>query len=199
MAKQKRVFSIGLIGENPNDSNALVALLKQRYEGRFAFTYLGKHRTGDQLSNPKMLRVLQTEFAAKQPALVIYIRDLDALASSTTKWQQRQAEFAKIKQIVGEEALFLLHVYQFEALILADIDAFNRQYRVSYSVKGDPTMVEKPKQKLMSATDKPKAARQYHENDSAEIAAKLDYAKLVKNCGYFRDFDAAFAAKLPKQ
>lgn len=198
MAAQKRVFSIGLIGENPNDSDALVALLKQRYAGRFAFTYLGKNRKGDQLKNPKMLRVLQEEFNAKQPQLVIYIRDLDALASSVAKWRERHEEFAKIKKIVGEEALFLLHIYQFEALILADIVAFNRQYKVTYLVKGDPTMVDNPKKKLISATDKPKAARQYHPNDSAEIAAKLDYAKLVKSCGYFRDFDAAFAAKLPK-
>ena len=198
MVAHKRVFSIGLIGENPNDSDALVALLKQQYAGRFAFTYLGKHRTGDQLNNPKMLRVLQEEFNAKRPQLVIYIRDLDALASSAAKWQERQEEFAKIKKIVGDEALFLLHVYQFEALILADIEVFNQQYKVVYLVKGNPTMVENPKKKLISATDKHKAARQYHPNDSAEIAAKLNYAKLVKSCGYFRDFDAAFAAKLPK-
>lgn len=198
MAAHKHAFSVGLIGENPNDSDALVALLTQRYAGRFAFTYLGKGRTGDQLNNPKMLRVLRQEFDAKQPQLVIYIRDLDALASSVAKWRARHEEFEKIKQIVGNEALFLLHVYQFEALILADIDAFNQQYKVTYSVKGDPTMVENPKKKLISATDKPKAARQYHPNHSAEIAAKLDYGKLVKNCGYFRTFDAAFAAKLPK-
>jgi hypothetical protein len=30
------------------------------------------------------------------------------------------------------------------------------------------------------------------------MAAKLDYAKLVKTCGYFRNFDTALTAKLPK-
>jgi len=197
MAAQKRVFSVGLIGENPNDSDALVALLKQRYAGRFTFTYLGKHRTGDQLNNPKMLRVIRQEFDAKQPQLIVYIRDLDALASSNLNWRERHDEFAKIKSIVGEEALFLLHIYQFEALILADIDAFNRQYGVSYPFKGDPTMVENPKKKLISATDKSKANRQYHPNHSAEIAAQLDYAKLLQKCNYFREFDTEFAAKLP--
>lgn len=198
MAAQKRVFSVGLIGENPNDSDALAALLKQRYSGRCAFTYLGKQCTGDQLKNPKMLRVLQQEYDAKQPRLVIYIRDLDAFASDEHKQRERQQEFAAIKKIVGPEALFLLHVVQFEALLWADIDMINDHYGVSLTSKGDPTRIAQPKKKLISATDKPKANKQYSPNHSAELAAKLDYEKLLNSCGYFRDFDDAFAAKLPR-
>jgi hypothetical protein len=198
MAKREPLFSIGLVGESPNDTDALATLLNQQYPGRFTVTQLVKKQTGDRLNSTKTHLLLAAAYKAKQPRLVIYIRDLDALASNAAKWRERHEEFEKIKKIVGEEALFLLHVYQFEALILADIAAFNRQYKVVYPVKGDPTMVENPKKKLISATDKPKAARQYHPNHSAEMAAKLDYAKLVKTCGYFRNFDTALTAKLPK-
>jgi len=197
MHTQKRGIVVGLIGENPNDTNALRALLMQRYT--FNAINLIKGQTGDRLVNPKAQRALAVEYDKKQPQLVIYIRDLDALASNKAQVRKRHEEFAAINNIVQGRGIFLLHVYQFEALLLADIEVFNQQYKVSFPVKGDPTMVEKPKDKLMAATDKPKAARKYHENDSAELAGLLDYAKLVKNCAYFRAFDAEFAARIAKR
>ena len=196
MPSKTKALTVGLIGENPNDSRALTALLGQRYAGKFAPVPLAKNRTGDQLANPKMLRVLAEEYRLKQPRLVVYIRDLDALASNAAKVREREIEFEKIKNVVGKDALFLLHIYQFEALILADIATFNRLYQVAIAAKGNPTAVENPKKKLVSATDKLKAPRQYHPNHSAEIAAQLNYAELLQNCAYFRAFDAAFAARL---
>lgn len=198
MAKQRHVLTVGLIGESSNDTNALVALLNQRYAGRFAAYQLVKKQDGDRLKSSKTKRLLAAAYAEQRPKLVIYIRDLDALESNATKWRERQAEFEDIKGVVGQEALFLLHIYQFEALLLADIATFNQQYKVAFPVKGDPMMVEKPKNKLKSATDKSKAARQYHENHSAELATKLDYAKLLTNCRYFREFDQEFADRLSK-
>jgi hypothetical protein len=196
MKTAARKLTIGLIGENPNDTDALVALLNHRYAGRFVACQLVKRQTGDRLGSAKTHRALLANYQEMKPRLVIYIRDLDAFASDETKLRERQQEFAEIKKIVGPEALFLLHVVQFEALLWADIDAVNQHYGVALTSKGDPTRIAQPKKKLISATDKPKANKQYSPNDSAELAAKLDYAKLLKSCGYFREFDEAFASKL---
>lgn len=196
MKKAGHKLTVGLIGENPNDTDALVELLNHRYAGRFVAFQLVKRQTGDRLGSAKTQRLLASNYQEKRPRLVIYIRDLDALASDEAKLRERQQEFAEIKRIVGPEAIFLLHVVQFEALLWADIDVFNHHYGVSLSPKGDPTMIEQPKKKLISATDKPKANKQYSPNDSAKLAAKLDYAKLLKSCPYFREFDEAFASKL---
>ena len=196
MKKPGRVLTVGLIGENPNDTDALVALLNHRYAGRFRAFQLVKRQTGDRLGSAKTQRLLASNYQQEKPRLVVYIRDLDALASDAAKKLERQQEFVAIKKIVGPEALFLLHVFQFEALLWADIAAFNRYYGVSLATKGDPTMIEQPKKKLISATDKLKAGKQYSPNHSAELAAKLDYAKLLKGCRYFQEFDAAFADKL---
>ena len=196
MRGQKRDFRVGLIGESPNDTAALLALLNQRYGGQFVGVAMAKGLTGDRLKIPKMRRVLQTEYDLKRPNLVVYIRDLDALASDAAQVARRQAEFQDIQKVVGGDALFLLHIYQFEALLLADVVTFNRVYHVAVPAPGNPTRVIAPKKKLMAATDKPKAARQYGPNDSAELAAQLDYARLLAKCPYFREFDAAFAARL---
>ena len=42
MPSQKKALTVGLIGENPNDSRALTALLQQRYAGQFAPVPLAK-------------------------------------------------------------------------------------------------------------------------------------------------------------
>ena len=198
MKKPGRVLTVGLIGENPNDTDALVELLNRRYAGRFAAFQLVKRQTGDRLGSAKTQRMLASNYEQKKPRLVVYIRDLDAPDSDAAKHRERQQEFADIKKVVGKEALFLLHVQQFEALLWADIETFNRHYGVSLTAKGDPTTIKEPKLKLISATDKPKAGKQYSPNHSTELAAKLDYDELLRKCSYFREFDEAFAKKLVK-
>ncbi|MDB5270449.1 MAG: hypothetical protein JWP58_3489 [Hymenobacter sp.] len=193
-----RKLTVGLIGENPNDTNALIELLNHRYAGRFVACQLVKKQTGDRLGSAKTQRMLASNYQAEKPRLVVYIRDLDAPNSDVAKHRERQQEFANIKKIVGEQALFLLHVQQFEALLWADIEKVNQHYGVSLTHKGDPTTIPEPKRKLISATDKPKATKQYSPNDSAELAAKLDYDTLLRKCLYFSEFDKAFAAKLLK-
>ena len=98
---------------------------------------------------------------------------------------------------VGGKGIFLLHIYEFEALIMAHIAPFNKLYKCACKPQPDPMRIVDPKGKLQEASRKG-ARGKYSENDCEEVCRLLDYAELVRNCGYFRDFDAAFAAKLPK-
>ena len=66
------------------------------------------------------------------PDIVIFIRDLDGLETDTDfkeKKAKRQEYFTKSKSVVDKKALYLLNIYEIEALILADIEAFNAFYK----------------------------------------------------------------------
>jgi hypothetical protein len=194
MATKKKQVRVGLLGESPNDTAALKVLLEQRYAGRIQIFPLLKNLKGDKVSGLKALRMLPTQYQAQKPDIVVFTRDLDALASNAAQLQRRQQEFDQINQCVAGKAIFLLHIYEFEALIMAHIGPFNAHYKCAYKPQADPMRISDPKGKLQVASRKGKG--EYSENDCAEICAKLDYTELVRNCGYFHDFDAAFAKRL---
>lgn len=191
--KQKQV-RVGLLGESPNDTAALKVLLEQRYAGRIQVFPLLKNLTGDKVGGLKALRMLPTQYQDQKPDIVVFTRDLDALASDAAQRRRRQQEFDSINECVEQKGIFLLHIFEFEALIMAHIGPFNAQYGCAYKPPGDPMRITDPKGKLQVASRKGKG--EYSENDCADVCAKLDYAELIRNCGYFRDFDAAFAARL---
>lgn len=139
--------------------------------------------------------MLPKEYAGERPDVVVFTRDLDALASNTTQLQKRQKEFDDINTCVGQKGIFLLHIYEFEALIMAHIGPFNALYECACKPQADPMRIVDPKGKLQKASRKGKRG-EYSENDCEEVCAHLDYAELVRNCEYFREFDTAFAAKL---
>ena len=196
--KKQQPVRVGLLGESPNDTAALKVLLQQKYAGRIQVFPLLKNLKADKVSGLKALRMLPSVYADTQPDIVVFTRDLDALASNTAQWQKRQKEFNDINNRVGQKGIFLLHVYEFEALIMAHITPFNALYKCACKPQADPTRIVDPKGKLQEASRKGKRGVEYSENDCADVCTKLDYAELVKNCGYFRDFDAAFEARVPK-
>lgn len=195
MATQKRkLVRVGLLGESPNDTAALKVLLERRYAGQIQVFSLLKNLKGDKVGGLKALRMLPTQYQEQQPDIVVFTRDLDALATDVIQRQRRQQEFDDINKCVEQKGIFLLHIYEFEALIMAHIGPFNAHYRCAYRPQVDPMRIPDPKGKLQAASRKGKGA--YAENDCALVCAKLDYDELVKNCGYFREFDAAFVARL---
>ena len=194
MATRKKQVRVGLLGESPNDTAALKVLLEQRYAGRIQVFPLLKNLKGDKVGGLKALRMLPTQYQEQKPDIVVFTRDLDSLASDVTQRQRRQQEFNDINKCVAGKGIFLLHIYEFEALIMAHIGPFNAHYRCACKPQGDPMRIADPKGKLQVASRKGKG--EYSENDCAEVCAKLDYAELVKNCGYFQEFDEAFAARL---
>jgi hypothetical protein len=194
VGKQKP-FRIGLIGEDPNDTDATAALLLQRYAEQVQFVKIGQRLKGNRLDNRKALGILREEYEEKQPDVVIVIRDLDALASDDAKMKIRRDDFEKVNQVVGGAALFLLHIYEMEALIAADPPTFNAHYNAAYKPPADVMRIVDPKGKLRDATRN--GRKTYHPSHAAELLAKVDYDKLLARCRYFAAFDKAFRARLP--
>lgn len=71
-------MTIGLVGEAPNDTNAIKNLLSKQYSiPNYYFYPILDHIHGTQLDNPKTKRLLRIEYEFKKPDIVIFIRDLD--------------------------------------------------------------------------------------------------------------------------
>ena len=196
MAKQRKSrFRVGLLGESPNDTKAIAAVLQPRYGQRVEFFTLLRNITGDMLEDAETFRNLRKEYEWEQPNLVVVIRDLDGLDSKGTKWRQRQKYFRRVNKAVNQRGVYLLNIYELEALICADIVEFNRKYGCQCAPPADPMALPEPKEWLMAATE-PGQPR-YVEAHSPELLAKAKYETLLVNCRYFRAFDAEFSQRLP--
>ena len=197
MAKKaaKPVFRVGLLGESPNDTKAVARLLEPRYGARVAFFPLVDNITGDNLEMAGTFKLLRREYQYERPNLVVVIRDLDALEADKAQLRKRQAYFRKVKKQVGANSVFLLNIYSIEALIAAHIAVFNDYYGVECVAPADVMAIEKPVEVLKAATQTSK--RRYLEAHCGDLLALADYEELLRNCRYFRRFDADFAARLP--
>lgn len=189
------MFRVGLLGESPNDTKAMEALLKPRYGQQVEFFTLLRNVTGDMLEYAETFRNLRREYEWEKPNLVIVIRDLDGLTTKGPKWRQRQAYFRKVASVVEHKSLPLLHIYEIEALICADITKFNSTYNCACTVPGDPTTLAEPKEWLMAATA-PGQPR-YAEGHCAKLLAVVNYDMLLANCRYFAAFDQEFNQRIP--
>jgi hypothetical protein len=196
MAKaRKPAFRVGLLGESPNDTKAMEALLKPRYGQRVEFFTLLRNVTGDMLEYAETFRNLRKEYEWEKPNLVIAIRDLDTLETKGAKWRQRQAYFRKVATVVEQKSLPLLHIYEIEALICADIAKFNATYGCACEVPADPMTIAEPKERLMAAT--PPGKPRYAEGHCAKLLAEVSYDMLLTNCRYFAEFDLDFSQRIP--
>lgn len=173
---------IGLVGEAPNDTDAIRNLLKKRYTSPdFTFFSMLDRMSGSLLDHQKTLRFLRIEYENKKPDLVIFIRDLDGLVADTHKVSNRKEYFSKSIRVVDKKGLFLLHIYEIEALILADIETFNSLYNCEIPPVDDPMMIEEPKEYLRDRSTN------YTESDNPEIFEKIDFQKAL-TCRYFENF-----------
>ncbi len=80
---------IGLVGEDPNDTSAIKNLLERRYGQKAQFLPLVKGIKGHHLDGTKIKSLLPIEFDDHKCKFVIYIRDLDAFKSQTTKVKEK--------------------------------------------------------------------------------------------------------------
>lgn len=193
--KQPRRIRVGLLGESPNDTKAIEALLKPRYGEQVEFFTLLRNITGDMLEDAKTFRNLRKEYEFERPGLVIVIRDLDGLETKGAKWRQRQKYFRKVDSVVEQKSLPLLNIYEIEALICAHIAVFNAEYKCACVQPADVMVIPEPKEWLMAATDPGKP--RYSEGNSPKLLAAVDYDIVMANCRYFAKFDAAFRKRLP--
>lgn len=122
-------FVVGILGESSNDTDSVAALLGKRYGTRVHFLSLSPGVTGSQLDNPKFQHIIRTNYRIKKPNLIVVTRDLDAPETARYKRLERLLFFRKINQGMEHRGIFLLNVQAIEALICADIDEFNKQYK----------------------------------------------------------------------
>lgn len=177
---------VGLVGEAPNDTNAIKNLLSRNYQN-LNFVTLLKNINGSMLDNNKAFRrILRIEYETQTPDLIIFIRDLDSLETDREAKLKRQETFNYSNNIVDKKGVFLLHIYEIEALIFADVETFNKHYGSSISKVIDPMRISEPKEELIKATKK--SAKSYSEAHNAKIFDLLNFNILKSNCRYFNDF-----------
>jgi hypothetical protein len=185
-------MTIGLIGEDPNDTLAMANLLGRQFP-QLAFVRLLRNLTGSMLDNQANLNRLRREFEEEKPDWVLCIRDLDSVKTQTNfaqKKRERQAFFAKCNRLTDQKAIRLLHIYEIEALLLADFTLVKAEFKLETDFMGDPMLVSEPKEWLKRAT-----GHRYHEGQNPALFGKLDVGRLTANCRYFNRFYREFAKK----
>ena len=175
------MIRIGLIGEAPNDTDCMKVHLLKKYNESVEFFPLLNRINGSQLDNQKTKRMLRVEFELEQPDLVVFIRDLDGLMTDKEQLEKRKSYFTDFKTVVNKNALYLLHVFEIEALILSNIDVFNALYGTDAKDIGDPMLISEPKEVLRALNNK------YNESQNTSIFEKLDFDQTL-SCAYFSRF-----------
>src|SRR5207302_370947 len=106
--------------------------------------------------------------------------------SQTAKLNAKIKWFKDLDATVNKEGILLLNIWELEALILGDVDTFNKIYNLKYSLKGDPMFIKNPKELLKELTRK--SHKQYKESGCPQIFKQLNFDQVEKNCGCFREF-----------
>ncbi len=176
---------VGLVGEAPNDTQSIKNLLQNFYRN-IIFEPLLKDIHGSQIESQKTKRFLRSEYELKKPDLIIFIRDLDGLENNLKQLEIRKQYFQDFNSVVDKRGVYLLNVFEIEALILADVNCFNKIYKSNISGIADPMKVEQPKEFLKLKTRK--ALKQFNESHNPEIFSELDFHVVKSNCRYFNTF-----------
>lgn len=183
-------MKIGLVGEAPNDSNAIKNLLNKKYGlPDYLFYALLNNIHGSQLDNQKTKRLLRIEYEIEKPDIVIFIRDLDGTLKKNTTLKSRNKYFGDCNKVVDKKGIFLLNIYEIEALIISDIETFNRFFNCQLTYEGDPMEVKNPKEDLKSK------CHQFKESLNPDIFELLTFETVKQNCTYFNTFILKFERK----
>lgn len=174
-------IKIGLIGESPSDTKAIENLLNQKFSKKVVFFELIKNIRGSMLDDPKTKHTLRKEFERKQPDLIIFIRDLDAIENNKKQLNIRKNYFTEFNRVIDKKGIFLLNIFEIEALILSDINSFNKFFGTNVNFTTDPMKQKEPKEFLMSQS-------KYRESDCPELFKTLNFNTIKNNCKYFDNF-----------
>ena len=171
-------IKIGVLGENPrNDADAFTVLLKKKYNVNITYKTILRNISGDMLNNPQILYGnLLNELENENFDYIICIRDLDALQSNTDAISKRASWFNNLNNKIDRKGIFFLAIYEMEALILADIDTFNRYYNLNYELDKEPIEYEKPKEFL-----KEQSNYKYKTSHCSKIFEGADFDKIYQN------------------
>jgi hypothetical protein len=117
---------------------------------------------------------------------IIFVRDLDSDENDKPATQKRLNWFEELRKPLPLKTLLLLNVYELEALILADIETFNRLFSTSIKFKGDPMAQKDPKEFLEHQTRRSK--RKFTVSENPEIFKHLNFEQVKQKCRYFKEF-----------
>ena len=178
---------IGLIGEDPNDTTAITHLLQQRFNKGFRYITLSPQKRGSQIFNDASVRSYNIEIMKDRPHHIIVIIDADSIVTENAKIKKRKSLYNKLSRQLNCKSLLLLNIYELEALILADIEGFNKHYQTKVNFKGNVSYQQKPKEYLQE-----KSARKYQVAHCAYLFLHLNFDTILQNCAYFKTFVADF-------
>jgi hypothetical protein len=197
-------INIAILGESPNDTEALIPLLNQRFGGKANFvSILSKVRGSnmDTVDFPNRLRI-EFQFFDPKPQVLVAVRDLDGLANDKKQNEVRKDFFRKIRNAINESSkserrstgkgksdskfCYLLCIYEIEALIMADIEVFNHHYGTNLQFD-NPEKVIQPKEVLTAASSKSNKGA-YDEADCRKLFPLLRIDTVEQNSRQFRVF-----------
>lgn len=177
------MIKIGMVGEAPNDTNAIRNLLSKKYSyGEYEYIPLLDRINGSQLDSQKTKRLLRIEYEDKKPDLIIFIRDLDSVETRSEAFRHKKIYFSEFNRVVDKKGIFLLHIFEIEAIILSNIDVFNSVYKVNIEFVENCMKVHDPKGFLRSKCN------DYNESDNAMIFEQISFDTVYANCNYFTGF-----------
>lgn len=176
---------VALVGEAPNDTLSIKNILGKVYQNITFESFLDDIH-GSQIESQKTKRFLRIEYELKKPDLIIFIRDLDTLENNAVQLELRKQYFRDFNTVVDKKGIYLLNIFEIEALILADIACFNKIYESNVSAVIAPMKVEQPKEFLKLATRK--SVKQFNESHNSDIFNSLDFDIVKANCRYFDAF-----------
>ncbi len=183
-------IKIGLIGEDPNDTNAIANLLKQKYATGFSFMTISQNIRGCQMFTDNAIRSYNFEIKSKTPDHVVVIMDADATKNEAELIRAKQERYYKIRKgLKCESNILLLNIYELEALIIADIETCNNYYKSDINFKGDVMHVKDPKGLLVLKTSK---GKKYHVSHCPDLFKTLQFDIIIKKCAYFKEFITEF-------
>lgn len=174
------MLRIGLIGESEFDRESLRLLLLKVSNRRFAFVELLSALDGDKLESRKALRILEMELTTKQLDLIIVQRDLD----KPYKREIRDSFFRNVTIRFRGETISLLHIYAFEALLIADLNSFNSQFGLELNYRGNPETINDPKTWLRSRCRN----KTYRPSDSPRLLSVANIDVIRRRVPYFNNF-----------
>jgi len=177
---------IGLVGEDPNDTESIRFLLDKKFSGSVSYQILMRRITGYNLDSDHTKRILKVECDKQKPDIVIFIRDADGICTEKKKIETCERKHKDLSKALKVKSILLLNIYELEALIFADIDTFNRVYKTEIKGGGDVTYIAEPKEKLKRHTRK--MQKTFHESHCPEIFKEMNIDNVIANCSYFREF-----------
>jgi hypothetical protein len=191
MKKTKQnIIHIGVVGEHPNnDSEALCHLLRRVACEQVQFKVILKNKRGAQLDSPLLGKALESELETEDFKYILLIRDLDGLLSETKKVAQRDKWFKSLEKVLNKKGIFFLVISEMEALILADIQAFNDYFKLNITFTGHPMLQAKAKELLKQWSAK-STKHKYEEGDSEAIFKQLNFKKVYAQHKGDRSFQA---------